>query len=212
VQGNWQAHEAGQEVTTQFEQPVIGIDPSAGTLAVVCLSGDFCVMDKIIMGRPFTTVIPERAYAAVSSFLSSVATGVTTPHVFMEAPLVAGRSRGISGTIKQAMVSGAVQVAVSEWGMQATLVYPSQWKKELGIGGNAKKEAIAAWLRANHPKLHAMCVEDQDLMDASCIGLYGELVLARAARMASPGKVSGFDAPVLHNTRVRRKVRRPEGM
>ena len=192
-------------MTTHYITPVVGIDPSAGTLALVCLADDLAVVDKANLGRPFTTLIPERAYAVVSEFLASVSTGVAEPRVFMEAPVVAG-ARNIQSTVKQAMVSGAVQVAVSEWGTETILLAPATWKKDVGVGGNANKEKVAAWLKKNHRRLYDMCMMDQDLIDAACIALVGRDVVERASRMAAPVEVRRVELPVIHPTRLRHNV------
>lgn len=57
----------------------------------------------------------------------------------------------------------------------------SQWKKALCGSGNADKDAIRGWLEEHQPALAALCGENQDLIDATCIGLYGaDLAQARA--------------------------------
>ena len=183
-----------------MERPVIGIDASAGKLALVCLDGDQATLDTYVLGSPFTPFIPERAYASVSEFMQSV-TRDDVPRVFLEAPVVAG-ARNIQTTIKQAMVSGAIQTAVAEWGEQVILVPVSSWKAGIGAGGRASKQTVAEWLYIHHPQLSTLCVMDQDLIDASCIAVYGRDVLARSSRMDGERSVQATHTPVLHVTRV----------
>ena len=171
--------------------------------------GDQAVMDTYVLGSPFTTAVPERAYACMSEFLQATTIDGITPRVFMEAPVVAG-ARNIQSTIKQAMVSGALQTAVSEWGEPAVLVAVSSWKAGVGMGGNAGKQRVREWLADAQPGLSTMCAYDQDLIDASCVALYGAELMERASGMDAMGAVQKPESPILHTTRVRSGVRRTE--
>ena len=59
------------------------------------------------------------------------------------------------------------------------LVNVMTWKKELIGMGNASKPAITQWLKDHHPRYSAICGEDQDLIDATCVALYGREVIRR---------------------------------
>jgi hypothetical protein len=59
------------------------------------------------------------------------------------------------------------------------LVNVKTWKKELIGNGNAPKPFVAQWLKDHHPGYSAICAEDQDLIDATCVALHGREVLLR---------------------------------
>lgn len=59
-------------------------------------------------------------------------------------------------------------------------VSSSTWKKELIGHGHADKERCRAWLEEHQPTLAEACGEDQDAIDATCIALYGGVLLAQA--------------------------------
>lgn len=54
---------------------------------------------------------------------------------------------------------------------------PHVWKKELLGNGNAGKDLITSWLTAHRPTL-AEVARTQDELDAFCVGVYGESVVA----------------------------------
>jgi Holliday junction resolvasome RuvABC endonuclease subunit len=56
------------------------------------------------------------------------------------------------------------------------------WKKAtVGRGGVGKPE-VAQWLAAAHPELSARCAGNQNLVDAACIALYGQLLRGTSTR------------------------------
>jgi Holliday junction resolvasome RuvABC endonuclease subunit len=57
------------------------------------------------------------------------------------------------------------------------------WKKALLGNGNATKEQIRDYIHETYPAYAPLCGDDQDLYDACCIGLYGRLILDRAAHL-----------------------------
>ena len=87
-----------------------------------------------------------------------------------EEPPLAG-SRNLQTFLHLAQVSGVVCCAVP-----ATPVPVASWK--LGTVGNgaASKELVARWLYRCHPDYHRQCGGDQNLVDATCIALYGQAV------------------------------------
>ncbi len=54
------------------------------------------------------------------------------------------------------------------------------WKKDIVGKGNASKDEVAAWLEVHHPDYYEQCHGDQNLVDATCVALYGRLVMDRA--------------------------------
>jgi Holliday junction resolvasome RuvABC endonuclease subunit len=87
---------------------------------------------------------------------------------FAEEPPLAG-SRNLQTFLHLSQVSGVVACSVP-----ATLVPVSSWKKGTIGNGSASKERVSGWLRTTHPAFFAACEEDQNLIDATCIALYGQ--------------------------------------
>jgi Holliday junction resolvasome RuvABC endonuclease subunit len=94
--------------------------------------------------------------------------------VYVEAPILAG-VRNIQSTIKVAAAYGAVLAAVNSTHARVVEVPVALWKVATQGKGNASKDDVAEWLHATHPDHHTECGGDQDLVDATCIALYGEL-------------------------------------
>lgn len=90
---------------------------------------------------------------------------------YIEAPVLAG-ARNVQSTIKIAEVYGLALCHVGLW--TSVIEVPiASWKKETVGNGNASKEAVDDWLKANHFELWLQCGHDQNLVDATCIALYG---------------------------------------
>lgn len=96
--------------------------------------------------------------------------------VAVEAP-IQGMSRNVRVGISLAMVAGAVVVAAQQAGASVDVVPPATWKKAVVGFGNANKDQVNDFLAKHHPRLHAKC-PSQDMVDATCIALYAEKVLA----------------------------------
>jgi Holliday junction resolvasome RuvABC endonuclease subunit len=91
--------------------------------------------------------------------------------VWIEEPPLAG-SRNLQTYLHLSQVSGVVG-AVS--GAQANYAPVSSWKKGTVGNGAAGKELVANWLRARFPRYHDLCGGDQNLIDATCIALWGSV-------------------------------------
>lgn len=89
-----------------------------------------------------------------------------------EAYLSNGPHANQTTTIGMAETVGCV-LGAEKWG-KAEKIGQSSWKKGLLGDGNASKDEIADWLATNRPDLFAKCAASQDMIDAMCIGLYGE--------------------------------------
>lgn len=91
---------------------------------------------------------------------------------FIEHPVVAG-SRNIRATIVQSYMNGIVQASFYGEGYTTSLLSPAEWKKAIGIGGSANKEAVTAWAQDAVPEIATR--NDQDLNDAAGIWTAGEI-------------------------------------
>ncbi len=75
-----------------------------------------------------------------------------------------------AGFASLAKVLGAVELLVHQvMGIEATILKGAEWKHELGLPGNANKDAIARWV----VQYRGSEFETQDLNDAFCVALAG---------------------------------------
>lgn len=61
------------------------------------------------------------------------------------------------------------------------------WKKEVLGNGNSTKEDVRHYLESQDGAYPALCGNDQDRIDAACIGLYGYIIAKRAQALSIPG-------------------------
>jgi len=92
--------------------------------------------------------------------------------VFCEEPLVAGK-RNLRTALQMAQVAGAIMLAHPTY-----LVPVSTWKKEVVGKGNASKDEVHEFLKDKPGYSYAE--GSQDLIDATCIRMYGERMVAKA--------------------------------
>jgi Holliday junction resolvasome RuvABC endonuclease subunit len=150
----------------------VGIDLDSRSIAISVVVGDrypAAHVERIVTPRHIT----ERA--AILRYLRDELehhySYFRDQRVFVEAPVLAG-ARNIQSTIKVAGVYGLTLATVGSW--SPIIETPiSTWKKHTVGTGNATKDQVAAWLKANHPEKSIQCMGDQNLVDATCIALYG---------------------------------------
>ena len=106
----------------------------------------------------------------------NVVTSIHADVVAIESP-IQGMSRNVRVGIQLGMVAGALAVAARQAGAHVIFAEPATWKKAVVGFGNANKADVAAFLERHHQGLHAQC-SSQDMVDAICIALYAETVLA----------------------------------
>jgi hypothetical protein len=168
---------------------VVGVDPAASKAAYVALCG------PQHMGKQFTHLGKSGGPAAASAwhctnlFLSWVHfewPGLPV-HVFVESPVV-GRG-GVRSTMVQCFTSGAIQGAFHDAGCTAQVANVSTWKKQVVGKGNATKEEVSKHLRLRWPALFHSAGGNQDLIDASCIAIYGQQLLRE--RVGEPSVLQG---------------------
>jgi len=101
-------------------------------------------------------------------------------YLYIEDPVV-GRG-GARPTILQSQVDGIVRVCAYPHTTKVYSVNNKTWKKAIVGNGNASKDDVAAWLATHHSFLAELCGDDQDLLDAACVCLYGRYVIDHAER------------------------------
>lgn len=156
---------------------IIGIDPASTKIAVMYFDGVEYFWDEVKLPSPYTPANTHKASVWLyESIVSHCPPGQQT--AFVEAPVVA---RGaVQGTIKQAMVSGAIQSTLLRSGIDTHLVSISAWKKLVVGKGNAPKEDVKAMMLAKYPFLKGA---SQDVMDAMGITQYGIVTMKKASNL-----------------------------
>jgi Holliday junction resolvasome RuvABC endonuclease subunit len=113
----------------------------------------------------------------LSAYLFDLVRATQASLVVVEAPIV-GISRNIRTGIRLGMVAGALTSSARQAGAQVVLAPPSSWKATTVGHGNAGKTDVSDWLRRRYPDWWDACTGSQDLVDATCLALHGETVLA----------------------------------
>jgi Holliday junction resolvasome RuvABC endonuclease subunit len=151
-----------------------GIDLGVRSAFLACLDGDELVyVEKIeIPSKVVRSIELDHLVAQAREFIAP------EDDVFLEAPPMAGpRNIGTFGELHQTL--GALLSCVG-----GRTVNVMSWKKDVVGKGNATKDEVTEWLRVHHPGYHAQCRGNQNLVDATCIALYGSLVMDRAEVLA----------------------------
>jgi len=157
------------------ELTVIGVDAASSRAAFVALRGaKFFTMAFTKLGG----VGGEACYAAMGAtqtFLDQLPWSPTEPiHAYVEWPVL-GRG-GFRSTMVQAFTNGAIQGTLHGRGCITTGANVSSWKKTVVGKGNATKSEVAQSLRLRWPSLYREVAEDQDLVDAACVAIYGQQI------------------------------------
>lgn len=107
-------------------------------------------------------------------------------YVFMEEPLV---GRGVRASLQLSQMAGAIMYDIGFAGKSESfmLVPVTRWKQATVGKGNASKEQVKEWLIRQYPVYAAACGDSQDLIDATCIALYGAAVVAQSRSLALTG-------------------------
>lgn len=159
---------------------VIGVDPAASKAAFVALYGNEFVMRSAQRLGKSGGQACFKATHAIESFVLALPWNVDHKFAYIEAPVV-GRG-GVRTTMVQCFTSGAIQGALHGLGFTTEIANVSSWKKRVVGKGNATKEQVAEHLRLRWPALYSAANGDQDLVDASCIAIFGsELAKSRLA-------------------------------
>lgn len=89
--------------------------------------------------------------------------------VWIEEPPLAG-SRNLRTFLHLSQVS-----AVAGLAGRCEYVPVGSWKKQVVGNGAASKDLVARWLARHRPGWHAQCRGDQNLVDATCLAIYGNM-------------------------------------
>jgi Holliday junction resolvasome RuvABC endonuclease subunit len=107
-------------------------------------------------------------YAELAILREWLGTFLPTGGWYAEEPPLAG-ARNLQTFLHLGQVCGVVACCVP-----ATLVPVTSWKKGTVGNGAASKELVARWLQRRHPAFYEQCDGDQNLVDSTCIALYGK--------------------------------------
>lgn len=147
-----------------------GIDFATARIAIACPSlGEF---HEVIL-TPGDNI---GALDVLAETTWNVVTTIRAELVVVESP-IQGMSRNVRTGIQMAMVAGAIVVAARQAGAEVILAAPAEWKKAVVGFGNANKADVSTFLERHLPGLYTQC-RSQDMVDAVCIALYAEEILA----------------------------------
>lgn len=102
--------------------------------------------------------------------------------IVLEKPFKGSVAGNIGTAVRLSQVAGAV---IAKHRGRCIQIVPGTWKKAVIGNGGADKPAIQDWVRHNYPAIAAACEEDQDLYDAACMGLYGQLLTTGQMEVSS---------------------------
>lgn len=158
---------------------LIGIDLGIHKISLACFTGDQLVWADT-HGVP-----PEQCRSLQLRELAAFAHDITHMHgaesVWVEDTII-GNNRKYS--IQLAQVMGAVLASLGaqhlHQGTDVRVVDNRVWKKAVVGAGHASKDQIKDYIHVTYPAYAPLCGEDQDLYDATCVGLYGLSIIERA--------------------------------
>ena len=119
-----------------------------------------------------------RQLAELGSYVASAA-ALFQADLFWIEDVLSGNNHKYSlqlAETKRAVMSALGPLALAD----VRLVNVGTWKKMLLGNGHASKDDVRNYIGVNTPYA-PLCGDDQDAYDATCIGLYGLSILARAA-------------------------------
>lgn len=118
---------------------------------------------------------------ALARYVHDEAISYSADQVWVE-DVIVGNNRKYS--IQLAQVLGAVMAQLARIkGLDQRVVDNKAWKREIVGNGNASKDMVREYIHVTHPDYALLCGEDQDSYDATCIGLYGIRITARALKL-----------------------------
>ena len=112
--------------------------------------------------------------------------------LWIETPYASHGKAGSQAGLDLSETVGMIMAAAA-WD-QVTMVGQSTWKARVCGSGKLQKLEVADWLAINHPDLFEKTMDDEDRIDAMCIGLYGKM------------RSEGLVLPPVKTPRKKRKV------
>jgi Holliday junction resolvasome RuvABC endonuclease subunit len=109
-----------------------------------------------------------------------------TDYFFVEEPIV-GRGVRASMQLSQMLGAFAYELGCRYMGEKLQLVPVTTWKQHTVGKAHATKEEVSSWLSTNFPVYSDRCGGNQDLVDATCIGLHGARVVEDARSVELTG-------------------------
>lgn len=173
---------------------VIGIDPSSKKIAVVIADKDgFRAIEQQLPVKESDKYTAYNSHMALTfcTWLFDTVLDPESTHVYLEAPVLAGRGKANpQAMLPQAFVSGVIQATAMDAGfVGVTMVAPGSWKKVVVGNGSATKPQVGRNLRRRRPDLWRICYQSGDLKDAGSICLYGCHHLGHGSELDGPRKV-----------------------
>ena len=152
------------------EHPVWGIDPSTRRIALgIVLPGRRWVSRTLELG-PGTVDAPKLAAArfALHGWFGALAEEFDPGWLWVEEPFAGGKGSRRSAVPPQSqwMLAVVMEAAYGATQAVANLIQPSEWKRDIGVGGFAKKRRVLDW--ACGLGLEEDC--DRCAVDGSCDG------------------------------------------
>lgn len=141
---------------------------------------------EAVLTETFTVPRSTSRYAELRAICFELAEFVQSPDVlFIEEP---PKVRNMRTFGQLSLTAGAILSATSA---QGYLIPVETWKKAIVGRGGVGKPVVADWLGVNHPYLYSRCGGDQNLVDAACLALYGDLIVNNSGRVltAEPGRL-----------------------
>lgn len=162
---------------------VWGVDLGVRSLHVAGLSANghlelfshVCVKPKKVSEQG----VYERAIELTSLGTSLQALVAPGDAVFIEEPPAAG-AKNLRTFLKLGQVAGAAAVGAANAAAVA-FVPVDTWKKDVIGRGGTSKDDVARWLQCAYPGYATQCGTDQNLIDATCLAVYGRIIRATAA-------------------------------
>lgn len=154
---------------------IIGMDLSSKKVAAVS-SEPRAVLSKIVSRSKSASYEPancKRAKDAVRRWLDGIDHNGELV-AFIEEPLVGFKSKNVRSTIVQSHIHGVMHAELTEFGYAVIPVTVNEWKRDICGDGSADKDAVAASVAKALPKLYRSWPEDQDVLDAAGVLLYGQ--------------------------------------
>lgn len=156
----------GAEVTDR----VLGIDLDTHKLSLVTVSRAGFPVDRTTIHAGDRGTAATRFPVLLEAFDRWLGLQVKPVVPYVEdVPFIKNR-HGFAGL---AQVLGAVRVVCQLRGYPPVVIAGSQWKKTVGLPGNAAKPKIATWVDERTSRLRAAELETQDLKDAYAIACAG---------------------------------------